>query len=138
MSQVNIKVKLNYIHAEKLAELSPRQVQFQIQLTLPSGEIKTVQNKILIPYVFNLNSNPPIANVILKGEVDVIGEKEKIKSIKEGIKNKKIPREILQVVTQYTMLEAMILIKELGMPPPVPIPIPPSDKKQPPSTITPI
>ena len=121
MSQVNIKVKLNYIHAEKLAELSPRQVQFQIQLTLPSGEIKTVQNKILIPYVFNLNSNPPIANVILKGEVDVIGEKEKIKSIKEGrliqekIKGSKLevlenaghslykecPRKFIEIVDQY-------------------------------------
>jgi len=132
----NIRVVLSYIHAEKLSEIRVPQIQFQIQITLPSGEAQTFKQELRIPYVFNLSSMPPILNVTLKGTVVVSGDEEALKDLKKKLKERKIPKELIHATTQYTMFEAMLLARELGIPPPMPLPSPGPQRKPP--SVTPI
>jgi len=134
--QVNIRVRLSYIHAEKISEIRAPQIQFQIQITVPSGEVRASEQELLIPYAFNLNSVPPILNVTLKGDIVVYGDKDRLENLRNDIKKRKIPKELIQAATQYTMFEAMLLARELGIPPPIPLPAPGPSRKPP--SVTPI
>ncbi len=134
--QANIRVVLSYIHAERLSEIKVPQIQFQIQITLPSGETQISKQELRIPYVFNLSSTPPILNVTLKGVVIVSGDEKELENLKKKLKERKIPKELIQATTQYTMFEAMLLARELGIPPPMPLPAPGPQRKPP--SVTPI
>lgn len=93
------------------------------ELTL--GDIK--QDALKFGFSFTVKYEPDMANIILEGEVLWVEKKEGIDAaIKQWKKEKKIKPEImtpvLNAVLQKSNMQALILAKELNLPPPIPLP----------------
>ncbi|OYT31397.1 MAG: hypothetical protein DRJ64_07840 [Thermoprotei archaeon] len=129
MKNIRISVKVTYLSAEKLSEQIPPQIQFQMQLSYPSGQLTNVNGVLTAPFVFTLSTVPPLATISLKGKVRIEGDKDKVRSIEEKIKSKQPPPFVLQAIMQYVILETIILAREIGIPPPIPVPVPLPQKK---------
>ena len=134
---LGLNLKITYIHAEKLMEEIPSKIQVNIQLNVPSGEVKAQKGSLQIPFVLTLNTIPSVATMTLKGRIVVIGEKGVLEEVEREIKQKK-PVRIMPVALQHLMLETMIIGREIGLPPIlIPTTLPPGTTpgKQPPSMI---
>jgi len=134
---LGLNLKITYIHAEKLMEEIPPKIQVNIQLNVPSGEVKAQKGSLQIPFVLTLNTIPSVATMTLKGHIVVIGEKGVLEEVKRGIKQKK-PTRIMPVALQHLMLETMIIGREIGLPPIlIPTTLPPGKppNKQEPSSM---
>ncbi|HDI74373.1 MAG TPA: hypothetical protein ENF55_00305 [Thermoprotei archaeon] len=119
---ISVSIRLSYIHGERLVEETPRELQVQLQMALPSGEIVLKENKLEIPYLVSLATTPPAANITVKGVVLISGDKSELRKLREEIKKKKVPPFIMNTLMQFAFFEIMLLARELGLPPPVPIP----------------
>ena len=119
---MKLSIKINYIHAEKMINNIPQQIQMQFQLNLPSSKMNILNNILTIPFVLTVGTTPLLASFTFKGEILVESNKEEIFRVKKNIEQKKTPQNILQFVLQYLMLETAILGRELGLPPIFPLP----------------
>ncbi|RLG75200.1 MAG: hypothetical protein DRO23_04630 [Thermoprotei archaeon] len=122
---VVITVKFTSIFAERVSEKLPPQIQYHTQLTVPSGDIEKTSLKLKIPFVFNMTTTPLVATITLKGHILVSGTEIDIKNIYEDIsKKKKPPKAIFLATLHQTLTEAIIMSREIGIPPPIPLPRP--------------
>ncbi len=137
--RLSIGFRLLYMHAERLSESATPQVRYEIQLSIPSGEPRLEGERLRMPYVFNLTTTPPLLSVTLRGEVVITGRPERLREVLEESRQKGAPSQILHAATQYAMFEAMLLARELGLPPPIPVPPPKrGEKGPPPATMGPV
>ena len=88
---------------------------------------KTTQEALKFIFEFKATYEPNIAYILLEGEVLWLDKKEVIEDIlKQWKKDKKIPKEVmgpvLNTVLSRSNVEALILSRELNLPPPVPLP----------------
>lgn len=120
--KVSVSIRLTYIHGEKLVEETPKELQVHLQVTLPSGEVILKKQGLEVPYVVSLVTNPPAANITVKGVVVITGDSSELKKIEKDIKNRRVPPFIINPLMQFAFFEVMLLSRELGLPPPVPIP----------------
>jgi len=87
----------------------------------------TKQNALKITFEFVANYEPKIATITLVGNINYFDKSEKIDEIhKEWKKDKKLPKEVLTPILNSILskcnVEAMILSREINLPPPVPLP----------------
>ncbi|MCD6113752.1 MAG: hypothetical protein J7J78_00435 [Thermoprotei archaeon] len=122
--KVSVTVRFTSIFAEKVSEIIPQPLQYHTQLTLPSGDIEKSESKLRVPFVFNMTTTPLIATITLKGYVLVTGPSNEINNIFDAINKKKPPQSIFLTTLHYTLTEAIIMSREIGIPPPIPIPQP--------------
>jgi len=122
--KVSVTVRFTSIFAEKVSEIIPQPLQYHTQLTLPSGNIEKSESKLRVPFVFNMTTTPLIATITLKGYVLVTGPSNEINNIFDAINKKKPPQSIFLTTLHYTLTEAIIMSREIGIPPPIPIPQP--------------
>ena len=78
-------------------------------------------------FEFTANYEPKIADIVLKGESLYFDKAEVVDKIVEGwVKNKKIPKEVMAEVINHILgkcsIEALVLGKEMGLPPAVQLP----------------
>jgi len=132
---MQVSVRLTHIHAERLVEKPPPKLGINIQITLPSAEPRWGDNSATISYSFNLSTMPPAFTITLRGAVEVRADAKDIERIKKGVKEGKLPPEIASAVTNFTVFEAMLLARELGFPPILPISQLPKPR---PSPMTPV
>ncbi len=118
----SIVVKLKSINAERLSERLPPQISFQTQLALPSEEPRFQENTIVLPYTFTITAVPPIVSLLLRGIVVVQGSREELNKIREEVEKKKIPGPVAQAALSYSLAEAVVLFRDLGVPPPIVLP----------------
>ncbi len=119
----SFSIRLTSITAEKLAEIMPQKIQFQINLTLPSSQPYRRGAALIVPFVFSVSTVPPTVQITLKGEAHVTGsERGDISGLEKDLKNKKIPQPIFQAVFHHLMAEVIVLSRSLGVPPPIPLP----------------
>ncbi|HFC49375.1 MAG TPA: hypothetical protein ENJ59_01435 [Thermofilum sp.] len=123
-NSLNVNVKVNYLHAERLAKTTPPKLGVNIQISFPCEEPRWEDTRAYIPFVFNLSTNPPAVAVTLRGYAEIKGEKGEIEKLRKEAEKSKFPPQIVQLVTSYTMFEATLLMRELGFPPIMPIPQP--------------
>ncbi|HDJ97009.1 MAG: hypothetical protein DRJ55_00590 [Thermoprotei archaeon] len=123
-NSLNINVKISYLHAERLAKTTPPKLGVNIQISFPSEEPQWGDAWVYMPFVFNLSTSPPAVTVTLRGYAEIKGEKKEIEKLRKEAGKGKFPSQIVQLVTSYTMFEAMLLMRELGFPPIMPIPQP--------------
>lgn len=135
---LSIGLRLLYVHAERLSESATPQVGYGVQLSISSGEPRLEGDRLRMPYVFNLTTTPPLLSVTLRGEVVIAGEPERVCKVLEESKRRSAPSQILHAAAQYAMFEAMLLARELGVPPPIPIPPPKRGEESPPATMEPV
>ncbi len=126
---VSVTVKFTSIFAEKVSEMIPQPLQYHTQLTLPSGDIEKAENKLKVPFVFNMTTTPLIATITLKGYILVKGPSNDISNIYDAISKKKPPQMIFLTTLHYTLTEAIIMSREIGIPPPIPLPQPPKGEQ---------
>ncbi len=123
-------IRLTSISAEKLAEIIPQKIQFQINLTIPSSQPYRRGQSLVVPFVYSLSTIPPTVQITLKGEAYVTSnDQKKLASLEKDIREKRMPPMIFQAVFQHLMAEVIILSRSLGVPPPIPIPQPPQPGK---------
>lgn len=85
------------------------------------------QNALKFHFEFTAKYEPKIADIILTGFITFFEKPEIVKEIADGWKkDKKIPKEtmsnILNTVLARCNVEAMILSREVNLPPPIPLP----------------
>ncbi len=88
---------------------------------------KTKQDALKFIFEFKAIYEPKIGHITLEGEVLWLDKKEAIEDVlKQWKKNKKIPEEVMSPVLNQVLsrsnVEALILSRELNLPPPVPLP----------------
>lgn len=118
-----MNIVINYIFGEKIMELSE---PMNIQITTNISVVKVVSTNegLECNFIFTANYNPAIANIIIKGVVKIVGNKEEIEEIKKNYERKKvIPTQIIQSIANASFIEGVILAKSLNIPPPIPLPM---------------
>ncbi len=88
---------------------------------------KAAQAGLRFTFEFTVEYEPKIADILLEGEViDLVDEKRADSIVKEWKKNKKIEpalmTNILNTVLSKSNVQALILSKDLNLPPPIPLP----------------
>ena len=119
---MSVSIRLTYIHGERLVEETPKELQVHLQVTLPSGEVILKKHGLEVPYIVSLATTPPVANITVKGVIVVSGDSSELKKIEKDVKNRKVPPFIINSLMQFAFFEVMLLSRELGLPPPVPVP----------------
>jgi len=132
---VTVSVRLTHIHAERLTEKPPAKLGVNMQISIPSAEPNWGEGEARIPYSFNLTTAPPAFTITLRGYVEVKATKADLENIKKSLAKGALPPEIAGAVTNFTVFEAMLLARELGFPPVLPLPMP---KAQHPSRESPL
>lgn len=118
-----ITIRFTSIFAERVSENIPLQLQYHTQLTIPSGDVEKLGVKLKIPFVFNMTTTPLIATITLKGFILVAGSDTDIDKIYEDLSRKKHPPKFIFLATlHHTLTEAVIMSREIGIPPPIPLP----------------
>ncbi|MEM2282892.1 MAG: hypothetical protein QXH26_05090 [Candidatus Hadarchaeales archaeon] len=121
---MEINIQIYYASAEKLWETGkplPPNVQVSANVSIVSVEMG--ENKLILPFVTSITYNPSVAQISLKGKAIISGEKEELEKIQEGYKKHlPPPPSLLQTITNTSLIEAVILSKTVGVPPPVPLP----------------
>ena len=88
---------------------------------------KSKEKGIIFKFEFISSYDPKVANLQLYGEIIFMEEEKKIQDILDTWKkNKKVPGDvmtnILNNILSKCTIEALLLSKELNLPPPVPLP----------------
>ncbi len=85
------------------------------------------QSALKITFEFVANYEPKIATITLNGNINYFDTPEKVDELfKNWKKDKKLPKEVLTPVLNSILtkcnVEALILSREINLPPPVPLP----------------
>jgi len=85
------------------------------------------QNALKFTFEFKASYEPNLAHITLEGEVVWLEkESDTEKILKDWKKDKKIPKEIMTPVINAILaksnIEALVLSRELNLPPPIPLP----------------
>jgi hypothetical protein len=90
-------------------------------------EVKQGNSALKICFEFESNYEPEIASLKIAGEAIDVEDKKNAKTIlNDWTKNKRIPEnfltDIMNVILNKCNVEAILLSKELNLPPPLPMP----------------
>jgi hypothetical protein len=129
---MEINVQIYYASAEKLWEMGkplPQNVHVSANVSIVGMEEE--ESKLILPFVTSITYNPSVAQISLKGRAIVSGEKEELQKIQEDYKKHlPPPPALLQTITNVSLVEAVILSRTVGVPPPIPLPtFPPQQQK---------
>ncbi|MBN2459445.1 hypothetical protein JXB28_04120 [Candidatus Woesearchaeota archaeon] len=98
--------------------------------------INTAKKALKLDFEFSSTYDPNIGKIILEGEVIYLVDKDKTDDIlKNWKKNKKLEQEVMNAVLNYVLskcnVQALILSKDMNLPPPIPLPkiTPPKEGK---------
>ena len=88
---------------------------------------KNEEKALKFDFKFEAVYDPKIGNIELLGEVVYLGKEETIKEAeKQWKKDKKVPKEIIEEVMSGILskcnIEALLMSREIGLPPPIPLP----------------
>jgi hypothetical protein len=139
LSQSKIEVRVHafitHISAERYWEanrpLPPGRIASNLNFI---GLEKSREDLLEAPFIYTVNYNPAVAQITLKGKVQITGEQEELSRMLAEYKNKKpLPPMIMQAVSNVAILESLLVSKTLNVPPPIPLPAisqPASDEKK--------
>ena len=88
---------------------------------------KNKEKALRFSFKFESKYDPKIGNIELLGEIVYMGKETDIKEAeKQWKKEKKIPKEIVEEIMSNVLskcnIEALIMSREIGLPPPIPLP----------------
>ena len=88
---------------------------------------KSKEKALRFDFKFEAVYNPKIGNIELLGEIVYLGKEEKIKETEKlWKKDKKIPKDIVEEIMSNILskcnIEAILMSREIGLPPPIPLP----------------
>ena len=129
---IDIRVFIKNISAENFWEIGKSIPQVQIATNLNVVGINKKNEEMLeVPFVFSINYSPAVAQISVKGISHVKGLKDELEKIIKGHQEKQPPPPfILQSISNVVFLETVILCRSLNIPPPIPLPKIPTEKKK--------
>src|SRR4030042_6834213 len=133
---LRVNVIINSISAERFWDVRkpvpPIQINTNINVV---GMEKKPDESLEVPFVLSINYNPSIAQISLKGNAFVNGEKTEIARILSDYEQKKPPAQIIiQSISNVVFIESVLISRTLNIPPPIPLPQIPDASAKPPST----
>ena len=130
---LRVNVAITSITAERFWDMRKPIPPIQINTNINVVGMEKKQDESLeVPFVLSIGFNPSIAQLNLKGNAYVTGEKNEIeKALKDYEQKKPPPQVIIQSVSNVVFIEAVLISRILNIPPPVPLPQIPEAGKQP-------
>ena len=130
---LRVNVIINSISAERFWDVRkpvpPIQINTNINVV---GMEKKPDESLEVPFVLSINYNPSIAQISLKGNAFVNGEKTEIAKILSDYEQKKPPAQIIiQSISNVVFIESVLISRTLNIPPPIPLPQIPEAGKPP-------
>ncbi len=124
-----VGIRFDYLHAERLQLILPQtQVAFNVNLVI--GPNATLRNDIVeIPFSLAANSNPSIVSISIRGALIIQGEPRQIEELVKSVNSGKPSQVIQMMIGQYVFFEVNLLLKELGIPPAMPIALQPQQRQ---------
>jgi hypothetical protein len=130
---LRVNVVITSISAERFWDIRKPIPPIQINTNINVVGMEKKQDESLeVPFVLSITYNPSIAQLSLKGNAYVTGEKTEIeKVLKEYDQKKPPPQIIIQSVSNVVFIESVIISRTLNIPPPIPLPQIPETGKPP-------
>ncbi len=129
---IRVNVVITNISAERFWDIKKPVPPIQINTNINVVEMKKVDETIDVPFILSIVYNPSIAQLSLKGNAYVTGEKEEIEKVLKDYEKKKPPAQVIvQSISNVVFIESIIIAKTLNIPPPIPLPMIPEAGKQP-------
>ena len=130
---LRVNVVITGISADRFWDIRkpipPIQINTNINVV---GMEKKPDESLEVPFVLTITYNPSIAQMTIKGNAMVAGEKTEIdKVLKEYDQKKPPPQIIIQSVSNVVFIESILISRILNMPPPIPLPQIPESGKPP-------
>ncbi|MCS7104283.1 MAG: hypothetical protein NZ954_01800 [Thermofilaceae archaeon] len=127
----NITFRIEGIRAERYSfEQLP---QLAVNMNIVLGKVEKSGQVYTTSFLIKLEYQPPVASIEVKGTAYVtpLNEEEK-KELEKGAATGQPPPQLLASIYSYVLPLVALLTREVGLPPPVPLPIPPQQpEKQP-------
>jgi len=88
-------------------------------------------NTHIVEFIVKIDCIPPIASINLKGAVYITPiDQNEAKRIEEDLSNSTPPQQLFITVYSYTLPMIALLSRELGLPPPIQIPLSSREEKE--------
>jgi hypothetical protein len=121
---IRVNVVITSISAERFWDIRkpipPIQISTNINLV---GMEKKPDESLEVPFVLSIGYNPSIAQLSLKGNAFVSGEKNELDKILNDYDQKKPPAQIImQSISNVVFIESVLVSRTLNIPPPIPLP----------------
>jgi hypothetical protein len=129
---LRVNVVITSITAERFWDIRKPIPPIQINTNINVVGMEKKQDESLeVPFVLSITFNPSIAQMNIKGNAYVTGEKNEIeKTLKDYEQKKPPPQMIIQSVSNVVFIESVLISRILNIPPPVPLPQIPEAGKQ--------
>ena len=131
VEMINIGVSISYISAEKFWEQdkpAPPGVHISTNINIVGVEQKG--ERLAVPFVVTIGYTPSVAQISLKGQAIVSGDKGELDRLRDDYKKQRAPPPVLlQTITNASLIEATVLSRSLNIPPPIPLPGMPQPQK---------
>jgi hypothetical protein len=130
---LRVNVALTSISAERFWDIRKPIPPIQINTNINVVGMEKKQDESLeVPFILSISFNPSIAQMSIKGNAYVTGEKDEVdKALKDYEQKKPPPQIIIQSVSNVVFVESVLISRILNIPPPIPLPqIPETGKPQ--------
>ena len=121
---IKVNVAIGNISAERFIDIRKPipPIQISTNINLVSVERQT-DGSLQVPFVLTIVYNPSIAQINLKGNAHVSGEKNEVDKIFEDYENRKPPPSVIvQSISNVVFIESVLISRTLNIPPPIPLP----------------
>ncbi len=121
---LRVNVVVSSISAERFWDIRkpvpPIQINTNINVV---GMEKKPDESLEVPFVLSIAYNPSIAQMSIKGNAFVMGEKEEVDRVLKDYEQKKPPAQIIiQSISNVVFIESVLISRTLNIPPPIPLP----------------
>jgi hypothetical protein len=118
---VQLSVSFTYLQAERLLESVQGPLNVNLQVTFPAGVERRSESSLVVSFVANVSSTPPAFSAVVKGKLVAQGSSEEIRAFEEKLHGRTPDPELVQLVTNQVLFEVMLLLREIGFPPVLPL-----------------
>ena len=121
---LRVNVVITSISAERFWDMRKPIPPIQINTNINVVGMEKKQDESLeVPFVLSITFNPSIAQMSLKGNAYVTGEKDEVDKALKDYEQKKPPAQIIiQSVSNVVFIESVLISRILNIPPPIPLP----------------
>ncbi len=131
---LHVNVVINSISAERFWDVRKPipPIQINTNINIVGMEMKADES-LEVPFVLSITYNPSIAQLSIKGNAFVNGEKADVGRVLSDYEQKKPPAQIvIQSISNVVFIESVLISRTLNIPPPIPLPqIPEAGKPAP-------
>ena len=121
---LRVNVVITSVSAERFWDIRKPIPPIQISTNINVVGMEKKQDESLeVSFVLSIVYNPSIAQMNLKGNAYVNGEKSEVDKVLKDYEQKKPPTQIIiQSISNVVFIESVLISRTLNIPPPIPLP----------------